>query len=474
MHAERSNGERIVCLRNLVFKLLTIAFATSFLAACASKNPAPTITETPDIVTTALPEPVANDIDTIDQQEIPADRSLGIITEAPELALEYPDSAWSRLRTSQVFTGYESNAAVLREIEYLSSRPDMIARFVARSEPFLVYVFDQLEQENLPLELAVLPYIESAYNAAATSRKGAAGLWQIMLGTARDLNVQQTIWYDGRRDLEESTASAISYLRFLSNKFEQDWLLSLAAYNAGHNKVRKLIERNQRQNKAATFWDLKLPKETKTYVPRFLAFLEILKHPEQYAIELPHIDNERVITSIDVARPVDISALNAKLGLAKNVLSSLNRGYIRDVTPPGKTSWALIVPNTVSAQASSTIAQMPVPDLSNHTLTHRIQRGETLSHIARRYGVKISHIQRINNLRSSRIRAGKKLTIPAPVLTAAGNNNEFIGAGKHVVKRGESLWLIARRYDLSVSQISELNELDIGQPLMPGRILTIR
>lgn len=459
-----------LCRQRVTTKLLFVLLLGLFVSACASSKTEPSVAEIVVLPTVELTTEPLNEPDYDDA----IDNATAAIIDSPEFTQEYPDSAWSRLRTSQTFAGYENHPLVLREIQYLSSKPDMILRFVERSRPVLTFVIEQLAEENLPVDLAVLPYIESAYNASATSRKGAAGLWQIMLGTARDLNVKQTIWYDGRRDLEESTSSAINYLRFLNDKFQQDWLLSLAAYNAGHNKVQKLIDKNQHQNKASSFWDLKLPRETTTYVPRFLAFLEILKSPDLYGIDLPHIENQTLVDRISVDRPVDISALNKKLGLAPNLLSSLNRGYIRDVTPPGKSSWTLIVPNEVSASASRMIEQMPIPDLSNHTLTHRIQRGETLSHIARRYGVKISHIQRINNLNNSRIRAGKKLTIPAPMLRPGHTISDTSQNGQHVVKRGENLWLIARRYDLSVSQISELNQLDISEPLMPGRILTIR
>jgi len=362
-------------------------------------------------------------------------------------------------------------AAVQRDLNYFLQKPDMIDRFTKRSSPYLTYILEALEREGLPLELAVLPFIESAYNPAATSRKGAAGLWQLMLGTARELKVKQTIWYDGRRDLIESTDAALDYLNFISQKYDQDWYLTLAAYNAGHNKVSRLIDKNLKANQGTSFWDLKLPKETRVYVPRFLAFLEMLRRADEYSIVLPEVGNELSYQKIAAEKPVDIGSLEKKLGLEKGRLTSLNNGYIREVTPPGK-DWYLLVPSESGEQVPALLASMPSPDLSQHTLTHRIQRGETLSHIARRYGVRISHIQRVNNLSSSRIRAGKKLTIPAPIL--ASQESYQPTDGEHIVQRGDTLWDIARRYHLSVADLSNLNQINSTDLLKPGKILIIR
>ena len=392
-------------------------------------------------------------------------------TEVTSAPIEVYSNAWDRLRFSQVIDTQSDTAAVQRELNYFLQKPDMIDRFTKRSSPYLTYILEALEREGLPLELAVLPFIESAYNPAATSRKGAAGLWQLMLGTARELKVKQTIWYDGRRDLIESTDAALDYLNFISQKYDQDWYLTLAAYNAGHNKVSRLIDKNLQANKGTSFWDLKLPKETRVYVPRFLAFLEMLRRADEYSIALPEVGNELSYQKVATNKPVDIGSLEKKLGLEKGQLTSLNNGYIREVTPPGK-DWYLLVPSESGEKVPALLASMPSPDLSQHTLTHRIQRGETLSHIARRYGVRISHIQRVNNLSSSRIRAGKKLTIPAPIL--ASQESYQPNDGEHIVQRGDTLWEIARRYHLSVADLSNLNQINSADLLKPGKILIIR
>lgn len=392
------------------------------------------------------------------------------IDAAPEPQIAF-SNAWDRLRYSRVIDTQSDSAAVQRELNYFLQKPEMVDRFTRRSSPYLPYILDALEREGLPLELAVLPFIESAYNPAATSRKGAAGLWQLMLGTARELKVKQTIWYDGRRDLIESTDAALEYLNFISQKYDRDWYLTLAAYNAGHNKVSRLINKNLDENLDASFWNLKLPKETRVYVPRFLAFLEMLRRADEYAISLPEVGNEPPYQKIATEKPVDIATLEKKLGLNKGRLTSLNTGYIRDVTPPGK-DWYLLVPSEFGGDVSGVIASLPSPDLSQHTLTHRIQRGETLSHIARRYGVRISHIQRVNNLSSSRIRAGKKLTIPAPVLSKQQSYQP--NEGEHIVQRGDTLWDIAHKYHLSVADLSNLNQINSTDLLKPGEILIIR
>ena len=427
-----------------------------------AETPVSTVSDPIDTSSPANEEPLGN-IEQPSTDVVIADASA-----EPAAAIT---SAWDRLRTSQIIDTQSHTPAVQQELNYFLQKPEMIDRFTKRSGPYLTYILNALDREGLPPELAVLPFIESAYNPAATSRKGAAGLWQLMLGTARELKVKQTIWYDGRRDLIESTDAALDYLNFISQKYDQDWYLTLAAYNAGHNKVSRLINKNLDANRGASFWDLKLPKETRVYVPRFLAFLEMLRRADEYSITLPEVSNELAYQKISTKKPVDIGSLEKKLGLEKGQLTSLNNGFIREVTPPGK-DWYLLIPSGLEDQAPQLLASMPSPDLSQHTLTHRIQRGETLSHIARRYGVRISHIQRINNLSNSRIRAGKKLTIPAPILNHEKTYQS--NDGEHVVRRGDTLWDIARRYHLSVADLSNLNQINSREVLKPGEILQIR
>lgn len=447
-----------------------------FLAGCSHSQNKPEITPQAELPESSVSDSAINDsLITPVEDELPPEVALSIPELAPAVTTTMPveaySNAWDRLRHSQVIDTQIDTAAVQRELNYFLQKPEMIDRFTKRSSPYLTYILEALEREGLPLELAVLPFIESAYNPAATSRKGAAGLWQLMLGTARELKVKQTIWYDGRRDLIESTDAALDYLNFISQKYDQDWYLTLAAYNAGHNKVSRLINKNLDANKSASFWDLKLPKETRVYVPRFLAFLEMIRRADEFSITLPEVGNELAYEKIATKKPVDISNLEKKLGLEKGQLTSLNNGYIREVTPPGK-DWYLLVPSETGERVPSLLASMPSPDLSQHTLTHRIQRGETLSHIARRYGVRISHIQRINNLSNSRIRAGKKLTIPAPIMRSqeAFQPNE----GEHIVQRGDTLWDIALKYRLSVADLSNINQINSSDVLKPGEILQIR
>ena len=205
----------------------------------------------------------------------------------PELTVDL----WQRMRI-----GFELNITDLPSIvddqrEWYLNNPSYLTTVFNRSRPFLYHVVEELELANLPLELALLPVVESTYDPLAYSSSHAAGLWQFIPSTGRQYGLTRNRWYEGRRDVVKSTSAAIAYLSYLNQRFDGDWLLALAAYNAGEGSVSKAIQKNKKLGLPADFWHLKLPKETRNYVPQLLALSALVKSSEQFAIKLPNIPN---------------------------------------------------------------------------------------------------------------------------------------------------------------------------------------
>ncbi len=283
-----------------------------------------------------------------------------------------------------------------------------------RAEPFLYHIVQQLSRENMPLELAVLPIIESAYMEDATSKHGAAGLWQFIPSTGKKFGLQHNWWYEGRRDLIASTHAAIRYLKELNHQFDGDWLLTLAAYNAGENNVHRAIARNKARGKPTDFWHLQLPKETMAYVPRFLAVVSIIQIPEYYGIELWPISDKPYFTELETAGKTSLRKIAKQYAVNYQTLQRLNAGLRRQVTPP-KNAYAVLLPLETIALTDAASLQIAMSDSTQPTAgytQHKVRSGETLTRISKRYGVSIPQIKSTNQLSNDHIRAGQTLMIP--------------------------------------------------------------
>ncbi|MED5324821.1 MAG: transglycosylase SLT domain-containing protein, partial [Pseudomonadota bacterium] len=178
--------------------------------------------------------------------------------------------------------------------------PEYMARVVKRAKPFLYYITEEIEKRDMPMELVLLPIVESAFDPFAYSHGRAAGMWQFIPGTGKRFGMQQNWWYDGRRDVVASTQGALDYLTYLNEMFDGNWLHALAAYNSGEGRVQRAIKANKRAGKPTDFWNLNLPKETRAYVPKLLALADILKNKDEYAYAWPEVENVAVIEVVDI------------------------------------------------------------------------------------------------------------------------------------------------------------------------------
>ncbi len=392
---------------------------------------------------------------------------------APEIDL------LTRIRQGYDLPSFDSKYIAQYE-RWNSQHPTYLKNLFERAEPILYYIVEELDKRQLPLDLALLPAVESAFKPEAYSRSSAAGLWQFIPLTARHFGLRQDWWYDGRRDSIAATKAALDYLEELNALFDGDWLLTLAAYNAGQGTVGKAIRYNQRKGRGTAYQDLDLRKETRRYVPKLYALRNIIQWPERYGVTLPTIPNKPHFEIVDLPGQTDLQRFAMESGIALPTLKHLNAGHRRWATSPDGPH-RLLVPLTHLSQAKATIerlAKEPTIEYQNH----RIRRGETLSQISNRYGVPVSAIQQTNGLRNSRIRAGKNLLIPvAARANASGSQVVVASAGGaqnaskivHRVVAGETLWSIARRYQVKVKQLLNWNQLSANQILSLNQALTV-
>jgi membrane-bound lytic murein transglycosylase D len=353
-----------------------------------------------------------------------------------------------------------------------------------RSGNYRPYIVQKLREAGLPEELSWLPLIESGFKIKALSRARALGLWQFIPSTGYKFGLKRTQYVDERIDPEKATEAAIAYLKELHSIFG-DWTTVLAAYNCGEGRVLRVI-RTQNVNYLDNFWDLyqRLPLETARYVPRFLAALHIVSNPEKYGLELPQVDPPREYEILQVNRQVHLKEIAKAIDVPLDQLKSLNSELRYSILPPER--YALKIPPGTGATLLASLDNLPITRPPQRAFVwHRVRRGETLSTIARRYRTSVSRIKQANNMyRSNLIVAGKKLKIPQrgvviPTATSSPRRAPIPTNGIYRVKRGDNLWILAKRFGTTTKKIQNLNNmknsnLHIGQRLrIPGAEKTI-
>lgn len=348
-----------------------------------------------------------------------------------------------------------------------------------RSGRYRPFILNALKQAGLPEELSWLPLIESGFKVRALSRARALGLWQFIPSTGYKFGLKRDQYIDERLDFVKATHAAITYLKELHNIFG-DWATVLAAYNCGEGRVLRVI-RTQNINYLDNFWDLyeRLPLETARYVPRFYAVLHMVKDPQKYGLEEIEPDSPILYDEVELNRVVHLKDVSKLTEIPLSELIELNPELRYQIVPPQ--TYSLRIPKDNDQQWLANLDTIPVSHLPQNTyIRHRIRHGETLSTIARRYHTSVRSIMRANNIRRSHlIRAGRVIKIPQRgYFASAGRNNGSVEntphSGIHYVRKGDSLWNIAKRYGSTVQQIQALNNLNstvlsIGQALkIPG------
>lgn len=411
--------------------------------------------------------------------------SVVAIANADALAETAPRDLLERIAARHALPDKEHPQA-LRERTWLVKRPDYLDRVVERARPYLHLIVEEVEARGLPGELALLPVVESAFQPFAYSHGRAAGLWQFIPSTGRLYGLKQNWWYDGRRDVKAATGAALDYLEKLNRDFNGDWLLALAAYNAGEGTVMAAVRRNHKAGKPTDFWSLKLPRETTAYVPKLLAVSAVFAHPQAFGLTLPTIDDVPVLTEVETGGQIDLARAADLAGISVDELYRLNPGYNRWATDPDGPH-TLLVPRDVAATFRTELARLD-PGGRLQWRRHTIQSGESLIAIAGRYRTTPAVLRQVNQLDGDLIRAGRHLLIPVAskptsAYTLSANQRQASGTATppkagtrqvtHTVRGGENLWEIGRRYGVSSRSLARWNGMAPGDTLAVGRQLAV-
>lgn len=385
---------------------------------------------------------------------------------------EEDSSLIDRLCEGMGFSHEISNERLSDNLEWHRNNPSSLSVILGRGEPYLHYIVEELSNAELPTELALLPVIESGFDPFAYSPGHAAGLWQFIPTTGERFGLTRDWWWAGRRDVIDSTAAAIAYMQYLNELFDGDWLLTLAAYNAGEGTVSRAIAHNQAANKPTDFWSLNLPQQTRNYIPSLLAMAEVLRNPDEYGVELPDIADEPYFEIVELEGAINLQTAAQLAGVDKDELLQLNPAVRRGTLSP-EGPHRLLVPAQNRDLFIDSLAALPQSDWMPVAF-HTVERGDTLSTIAQKYRVSVASLQSINSLSGTTIRAGQRLQIPAGAnIDLERAIAEASQPRQHVVKPGESLWTIARRYNVSINELTRWNRIDRNTTLRPGQKLTL-
>ncbi|WP_298189674.1 lytic transglycosylase domain-containing protein [uncultured Pseudomonas sp.] len=391
-------------------------------------------------------------------------------------APEEPKDIWERVRNGyQLQETITLNPRIEQQRLWFVSNPSFIEKAGERSSPYIHFIVERLEQRDMPMELALLPMIESSYNPLAYSHAHAVGLWQFIPSTGRHFNLRQTNWYDGRRDVLASTNAALDYLSRLKEMFNGDWLLALAAYNAGEGRVSRAIERNQKLGLPTDYWNLSLPTETQNYVPKLLAVSQVVMTPHAYGVSLNPIANEPYFEKIEFKQHMNLARVAAMADLDEDELYLLNPAFKKGITLDGPQH--LLVPTDKAELLTANLSLMKPQDRVDWQ-QYRVRSGDSLHSIANRHQLSVVTLKNINKLSSNHLRIGQMLSIPAQSGVIAREPLRQLTTAQRApsrtyrVKNGDSLWQIAKSHKVAVNDVRRWNKL-AGNSLRVGQVLTL-
>ena len=400
-------------------------------------------------------------------------------------AIAGPD-LWDRIRDGFVLEQI-SHKRVDQQFNWYARHESYMQRVSKRANRYLFHIVEEIEARDMPLEIALLPIVESAFDPFAYSHGRASGIWQIIPGTGKALGLKQNWWYDGRRDIVASTDAALTYLQSLHKRFDGDWLLALAAYNSGGGNVNKAIRKNKRKGKPTDFWHLDLPRETKAYVPKLLALAKLLRESDENNLELYSIENKPYFKGVATNGQIDLAFAAENAGVDMAELFHLNPAFNRWATDPDGPH-TLLVPVARANDFSVSIAKLSDDDRVTWK-RYTIKSGDALSTIARKFRVSVDALKSINGLSSHNIRVGKTLMVPISSRPdghyaytqdqrrlkkqQASAKRETGHKIEYVVKPGDSFWSIAKRYGVASTKLARWNNMGLRDPIRAGQTLHI-
>ncbi|WP_323754447.1 lytic transglycosylase [Marinobacter sp.] len=391
---------------------------------------------------------------------------------------------WSRMRAGFAMDHSVDNARMQAQLDWYARNPRYIQRVTERGARYLHHILSEAEARGLPTELALLPVVESAFDPFAYSHGRAAGLWQFIPSTGKYFGLTQSWWHDDRRDVLTSTDAALTYLERLANRFDGDFTLALAAYNSGGGTVSSAMRRNRKAGQSTDYWSLRLPKETRHYVPKLLALAKVIDNPDAYGIQLPELKNEPYFEVVETGSQLDLAQAAKLAGVDIDEIYLLNPSYNRWATNPDGPH-RLLVPAQNADTFRAALANFPA-DQRVSWKNYKVTKGDNLGSIARRFSTTTSVIRQVNKLNGDMIRIGQQLLIPSSTKSSDAyglsqsqrleRKQERKRSGnkvRYTVRRGDTFWDIAREHRVSVREVAAWNGMAPGDPLHPGRKLVI-
>jgi len=407
--------------------------------------------------------------------------------------LFYPEPAlicdkpviWDRVRAGFQLDYMHQSSRIDVQLQWYAKHQSYLDRVNQRSSRYMWHIVEEIEKRGMPMEFALLPIVESAYDPFAYSHGRASGIWQFIPATGKFMGLDQNWWYDGRRDITASTDSALRLLQRLHDRLGDDWLLALAAYNSGEGNVRKAIRKNKKLGKPTDFWHLDLPRETRAYAPKLLALARIYADPAKYGVTLSPVYNESYFVEVETGSQIDLAQAANLAEIDLDELYLLNPAFNRWATAPDGPH-KLLLPRDHGEIFDEALAAMP----ESQRITwerYTIKDGDSLSTIAQKYHTTTGNLMSVNNLKSHSIRAGKTLMIPVASnsnyrlsqeqrIQKIQNTQRGDGSKKKItytVRSGDSFWSISRQYNVGMKQLARWNGMGVRDPLRSGQKLVI-
>ncbi len=451
------------------------------LAACAHRPTAPAVATH----TIVPPAPVAAPQSNAAAAALGAAPQVAMPGEWHHQAAEDYDDLFDRMRAGFALQEVQE-PAIDEQLQWFVHNPDYLERTFQRAQRYLYHIVTEVEARGMPMEFALLPVVESAYEPFAYSKSRAAGLWQFIPSTGRRFGLKQDWWYDGRRDVIESTRAALDYFQALHDQFG-DWLLAIAAYNVGEATVQRAVDYNKAHGLPTDFWHLKLPAETRAYVPKLLALKRLMAEPERYGLEFAPIPNEPYFAVIDIGSQIDLKVAAKLAGTSYDELVELNPGFNRWATDPDGPN-RLLVPID-AADAFEAGLKTLTPEDRMHYLVHEVGPHETLQRLAKQYDTSVAVIEKLNGLKVAAAAPGRDAEDPAgeratcrsgswsPRRASTGPNISTAGmpaAASCIAYAAARPWaLIARRHRIPVKTLARLNHLGPSDTIIAGQRIVI-
>lgn len=326
---------------------------------------------------------------------------------------------WDRMFRGFRLGNHINNPRVRSVANEYTRKPQIISTMTKRSIPYLHMIVSEVERRGMPTEVALLPFIESGFNPKAYSHSGAAGLWQFIPSTGKAYGLPRGRQFDARLDPFAATGAALSYLQKINRQFQGDWLLTFAAYNAGEGRISRAVSKFKRQHprQRVSFWSLDLPPETMRYVPKLLAFKDVVLRPSRYGYRLPSIPNTPQLVQVRINKPVDLRIAASRAGLPQYALTSLNPYFLKGITSPRQSN-RIVIPRRHATQINNAIRTLP-PAYANRGKTNKphyeikytVRKGDKLEQVAQMHGVPMKTIISVNNKHTYPVHKGETLRI---------------------------------------------------------------